>query len=313
MRVLITGATGFVGSYLTEHFIALGDEVVGTEYLPTVGNRDIDGFRHVLKRVDIRYREQLDSVVGDLKPDVVFHLAAQSYPALSWAAPSETIDTNIKGTANLFEALKHAGIKPVVVVACSSAQYGLVQAQDIPVKESHAMRPLHPYGVSKLATENLAYQYFVNDGIPSVNARIFNTTGPRKQGDVCSDFTHRAISCELGKSSLQMKVGNLETKRAITDVRDLISALLMLADKGKAGHAYNISGAKCYRIGDILDSILSKTNAKIEVVQAPELMRPSDEAVIFGDSSKLIADTGWSQNVALDKTLSDMLNYWRHA
>jgi GDP-4-dehydro-6-deoxy-D-mannose reductase len=311
MRVLITGATGFVGSYLMEHYVAAGDIVIGTEYLPTVGNSDVDSYRHLLKRADIRYREQLDSVVGDFKPDLVYHLAAQSYPALSWEAPSETIDTNIKGTANLFEALKHAKLKPTVIVACSSAQYGLVEASDIPVLETHPMRPLHPYGVSKLATETLAYQYFKNDGIPAIAARIFNTTGPRKQGDVCADFTHRAVLCERGTNSNQLRVGNLETRRAITDVRDLMKALILLSDKGSPEQAYNISGAKCYRIGDVLNTILSKTRVNIDIVQAPELMRPSDEAVIFGDSSRLIKDTSWTQSVSLDQTLSDMLDYWR--
>jgi nucleoside-diphosphate-sugar epimerase len=311
MNVLILGATGFVGSYLMERAQKAGHHVVGTHYNATIDSREWMKFGDGLVHCDIRYREQLDHAIRVSKPDVVYLLSAQSYPALSWRAPVETLQTNVIGTANVYEAIRAAGIDPVVVVACSSAQYGEVAAADVPVKESHPMRPLHPYGVSKAATEMLAIQYWVNNRIRSVCARIFNTTGPRKTGDVCADFTLRMAKIEAGLSAPVLKVGNLETYRALTDVRDLASALELLAEKGTPGEAYNISGARTYQMREVVDLVRKHARVPVEVETDQALLRPSDEPVIFGDSSKLIAATGWSQQVPLEKTITDMLAYWR--
>jgi len=175
---------------------------------------------------------------------VIYLLSAQSYPALSWQAPIETLETNVVGTANVYEAIKVAAIDPVVVVACSSAQYGEVSVEDVPVKESHPLRPMHPYGVSKAATEMLALQYWYNNKIRSVCARIFNTTGPRKSGDVCADFTQRMARIEAGLLPPVLKVGNLQTHRAITDVRDLASGL-HLREPGTQILLRRVGGAGC--------------------------------------------------------------------
>lgn len=311
MNILILGATGFVGSYLMERAIAAGHQVLGTDYNATIDSRDWMPFRDKLERCDIRYREQVDKVIAASRPDVVYLLSAQSYPALSWSAPLETLETNVLGTANVFEGIKASGLDPVVVVACSSAQYGEVAAEDIPVLESHPLRPLHPYGVSKVATEMLALQYHANNGIKSVCARIFNTTGPRKSGDVCADFTQRAVRIELGQSAPVLKVGNLETWRAITDVRDLTQALELLADAKHAGGVYNISGARTYQIKQLLEMLRKHTRVEFAVETDPALLRPSDEKVIFGDSSRLIEATGWQQRYELEQTVIDMLDYWR--
>lgn len=311
MNILILGATGFVGSYLMERGIAAGHRVVGTHYHATIDSSQWMPFSDNLMHCDIRYREQVDLALERSKPDVIYLLSAQSYPALSWQVPIETLQTNVVGTANVYQAIKAVGIDPVVVVACSSAQYGEVAAEDVPVKESHPMRPLHPYGVSKAATEMLAVQYWINDRIRSVCARIFNTTGPRKSGDVCADFTHRVAKIEAGLLEPVLRVGNLETHRAITDVRDLVRALELLAEKGQPGDVYNISGSRTYQIRDVVDLVCKHARIKLSVETDPALLRPSDERVIFGDSAKLIAATGWSQNVALEETIVDMLNYWR--
>jgi GDP-4-dehydro-6-deoxy-D-mannose reductase len=311
MNVLILGATGFVGSYLMERAQQAGHTVVGTHYNATIDSRDWMGVSDKLVHCDIRYREQLDHVLHLSRPDVIYLLSAQSYPALSWRAPVETLQTNVVGTANVYEAVKAAGIDPVIVVACSSAQYGEVAASEVPVKESHPMRPLHPYGVSKAATEMLAIQYWINNRIRSVCARIFNTTGPRKTGDVCADFTQRMARIEAGLVAPVLKVGNRETYRAITDVRDLANALELLAAKGTPGEAYNISGARTYQIREVVDLVCKHALTPVTVETDPALLRPSDEPVIFGDSSKLIAATGWSQQVPLEQTITDMLAYWR--
>ncbi len=311
MKILILGATGFVGSYLMDHYSTSKQNVLGTDYLATVDGRDWAGHLQNIQRCDIRYREQIETVLTKSNPDIIYYLSAQSFPALSWIAPSETLETNILGTTNLFEAIRKLDLNPKVIVACSSAEYGEVSAEDIPVKENHPLRPLHPYGVSKAATEMLALQYFYNYNMKPICARIFNTTGPRKKGDVCADFTFRAVQIEKGLIDPVLKVGNLEAYRAITDVRDLTNALRLLAEKGTPGEIYNISGEKAYQISEILAIISANLDIPFEVNQAPELMRPSDEKIIFGDSTKLKSATNWKQEVSLEKTVIDMLNYWR--
>ena len=311
MKVLVLGATGFVGSYLVERALAAGHDVLGTSYNPTIDPRDWAGFQDRIVRCDIRYREQTDRVIAGFRPDVVYLLSAQSYPALSWQAPIETLDTNVLGTANVYESIRAAGIDPVVVVACSSAQYGEVQADAIPVKEEHPLRPLHPYGISKVATEMLALQYWSNWKIRSVCARIFNTTGARKTGDVCADLTQRVARIEAGQIPPVLKVGNQDTWRAITDVRDLASALELLAEKGEAGGVYNISGGRTYQIREQVERVVAAARVPIAVETDPALLRPSDEKVIFGDSGRLVARTGWKQQVDIATTLGDMIAYWR--
>ena len=296
-----------------ERALLAGHNVTGTHFNATIQPGDWAAYEDRLLRCDIRYREQVDAVMRQACPDVIYLLSAQSYPALSWQAPIETLETNVIGTANVFESIRASGLDPVVIVACSSAQYGEVAAEDIPVTELHPMRPLHPYGVSKVATELLALQYFANAGIRSVCARIFNTTGPRKAGDVCADFTQRVAKIEAGLSPPVLKVGNLETWRAITDVRDLVRALELLVDHGAAGGVYNISGAKTYQIQEVVDLVTQASRVALRVESEPSLLRPSDEKIIFGDSSRLVAATGWRQEVPLQQTVNDMLDYWRRS
>lgn len=311
MNILILGATGFVGSYLMERALKAGHNVVGTHYHATIDSSEWRPYADRLVHCDIRYREQLDLVIKQSRPDVIYLLSAQSYPALSWLAPIETLETNVVGTANVYEAIKAAAIDPVVVVACSSAEYGEVAVEDVPIKETHPLRPMHPYGVSKAATEMLALQYWYNSKIRSVCARIFNTTGPRKSGDVCADFTQRMARIEAGTLPPVLKVGNLQTYRAITDVRDLARALELLAERGRAGEVYNISGSRAYKIQEIVDLVCHHALVPVEVEVDPALLRPSDEAVIFGDSTHLVDATGWVQGVSLETTIVDMLAYWR--
>jgi len=187
MKVLITGASGFIGGFLTTLCVEAGSSVLGLDICqPEVVRAGAD-----FELCDVRDEARLSRLISSFRPDRIFHLAAQSYPTVSLTKPRETMDINAGGTINLYECLRALGIKPVVVVACSSAEYGPVANEDLPVRESHSLRPLHPYGVSKVAQDLLAAQYFANYSIPSVRIRIFNTTGPGKTGDVCSDLTRR--------------------------------------------------------------------------------------------------------------------------
>jgi GDP-4-dehydro-6-deoxy-D-mannose reductase len=316
MNILITGAGGMVGSHMIDYYHALGGvKITGTYYRPTVDISDIRD-KADLSEVDVRYQLGVAKVIMSLRPDKIFHLAAQSYPTVSWDKPQETMDINVNGTVNIFEAIKlvrkdDPSYDPIVVVACSSAQYGAsLTPENVPIKENAELLPLHPYGVSKVGQDLLSYQYFRSDNIKTIRARIFNTTGPRKANDVVADFTHRARLMELGRLDV-MRVGNLSTQRAITDVRDLVQALILLSDKGTWGEAYNISGSKVYTISEIIPIIEEIIGMKVPTETDPALLRPTDEPIIFGDSSKLKSHTGWEQEYDLHTTIRDMIDYLR--
>lgn len=202
----------------------------------------------------------------------------------------------------------------MVVVACSSAEYGetlnKLEGNEVYVTESAELLPLHPYGVSKVGQDLISFQYFMNDHIRCIRARIFNSTGTRKVNDVTSDFTRRAVLAERS-GVYELKVGNLDTRRAIMDQRDLVSALLLLADKGRVGEVYNISSEHIYKMSDIVKMIEAQIGHKFEIKVDPTLLRPTDEKIIVGDVTKLKRDTGWMQKIKMEQTVSDMLEYWR--
>lgn len=317
MRVMITGAGGMVGTHMVDYFAANGICPIGTYYKPTVNIAEVRSEAELIE-CDVRYFTNVFDIIQHVKPDRIFHLAAQSYPSVSWDKPQETMEINATGTINIFESIRRIrkeepAYNPMVVVACSSAEYGnSLQQCDGAVKENTPLLPLHPYGVSKVCQDLISYQYYVNFGIRTIRARIFNTTGPRKVNDVCADFTKRVVLME--KQGLKrgiLKTGNLETKRAITDVRDLVLALVELAERGTPGEVYNISGSTVYQMSEIVDMIRRHTKLDFKTEIDPSLLRPTDEKIICGDSTKLIAATGWQQHYTLENTITDMLEYWR--
>lgn len=314
--VFITGGCGMVGSHLVDYYYENGLSVVATKYKrPTIDINDVKD-KAVYIDADVRDADQMFDIISKRKPLLIYHLAAQSYPTVSWERPVETMDINVNGTINIFEAIKKtkkedSDYDPMVLIACSSAEYGASLTPDnTPVNEDCALLPLHPYGVSKVGQDLLGFQYYQNDGIRNIRVRIFNTTGPRKTNDVASDFCKRAVDFERGLID-KVQVGNLSTQRAITDVRDLVQALLLLAEKGNAGDVYNVSGEKVYLISDILATIEEIIGRKIPTVQDPKLMRSSDEPVIFGNSGKMQQLTNWQQKYNIKETLQDMIAYIR--
>lgn len=320
MKVLVTGAGGMVGSHMVELLYKRGDEVVGIWHK---NKKNIEQITLPIKFVqcDLRYAQGIDELIMDFMPEQIYHLAAQSYPTVSWVSPTETIDVNVNSTINIYEAIKKARkykdskYNPIVIVACSSAEYGetLNQMQglgEVYVKETAQLQPLHPYGVSKVGQDLISFQYFMNDHIRCIRARIFNSTGTRKVNDVTSDFTKMAVEAEK-TSNWELKVGNLDTKRAIMDQRDLVKGLMLLAEKGKAGDVYNISSEYVYQMSDIVKMIEKQVGHKLEIKVDEKLIRPTDEKIIVGDITKLKEDTGWYQDIRMEQTISDMLDYWR--
>lgn len=320
MNIMVTGAGGMVGSHMVELLHAKDENVIGTYYKPTTDIKELPRDIRMIE-CDVRYAPSVEKIIMEYEPEQIYHLAAQSYPTVSWNRPYETIETNINGTIAVYEAiknvrkLKNPSYDPMVVVACSSAEYGEtlneLEGDEVYVKETAELKPLHPYGVSKVGQDLISFQYFMNDHIRCIRARIFNSTGTRKVNDVTSDFTHRAVEAERS-GVYELRVGNLETRRAIMDQRDLVRALMLLAEKGTAGEVYNISSERIYQMKDIVTMIEKQIGHEFKIKVDPELLRPTDEKIIVGDVTKLKTDTGWKQEIPMEQTISDMLDYWRY-
>jgi GDP-4-dehydro-6-deoxy-D-mannose reductase len=251
-------------------------------------------------------------VIKKVKPERIYHLAAQSYVLMSWVAPVETLQTNIISEANLFEAVR-AEVKDCrIQIAGSSEEYGLVLPNEIPIRETNPLRPLSPYGVSKVTQDLLGYQYSKSYKMNIVRTRAFNHTGPRR-GEVfaTSNFSKQIAEIEKGKREPVIYVGNLEAVRDFTDVRDVAIAYYLSLEKGEMGEVYNICSGTGRKIREMLDLLLALTEHKIEVKPDPKRMRPSDVELLTGDATKFKQKTGWQPTIPFEKTMGDLLAYWR--
>jgi len=305
----VTGSEGFIGLHLVKFLREMGWDVVGG-YLSKGGNSlpKVSKVRFV--QCDLCNRQRVSQLLNECKPTHLFHLGAQSLPTISWADPVGTFESNIMGSLHLFEAVRHIKHPPVVVSACSSAEYGHVPPVAIPVTEEQALRPLHPYGISKVCLDLLAREYFLDYGIPAVNLRLFNTTGPGKTNDAPSDFVRQLIRIRKGLQRPVIEVGNLKPRRAFLDVDDTVRGFYLAALKGKHGEAYNLCATETHEIGEILRTAIRLSGVKAEIRPTAHLMRPSDEKIIFGSTEKFRRRTGWKPQRSIDQTLTSMLEYW---
>lgn len=314
MKVLITGITGFVGSHLAEFCLARGDvEVFGT-YRWRSRRENIAHIKDIeLVEMDLTDAASCHGALKRIRPDRIFHLAAQSYVPTSWVAPGQTMEANITGQLNLFEAMRALDMNGVPFHVCgSSEEYGLVLPEETPIKESNPLRPLSPYGVSKVGQDLLGWQYFRSYGIHAVRTRAFNHGGPRR-GEVFipSDFAKQIAEIEAGAREPKVEVGNLDAIRDFTDVRDIVRGYWLALDKGEPGEVYNVGSGNRPTIREILDHLLELSKLSIEVRPIPGKMRPSDVEILISDSSKFREQTGWEPQIPLETMLSDTLDYWR--
>ncbi|HUP42552.1 MAG TPA: GDP-mannose 4,6-dehydratase [Thermoanaerobaculia bacterium] len=315
MKVLITGITGFAGSHLAEYLLAEHPEVevYGTyRWRSRMDNIEHLGQTFELLECELRDMSSVHQAVAKARPDVIFHLAAQSFVPSSWSAPSDTILSNLSGQINLFEAVRALGLDPVIQIACSSEQYGMVLPDEVPIKETNPLRPLSPYAVSKVGQDFLGYQYFQSYGLKVVRTRGFNHTGPRR-GDVfvTSNFARQVARIELGLAAPVIRVGNLDAVRDFTDVRDMVRAYWLAVTRARPGEVYNIATGVGITIRELLDRILALAAVEVRIETDPARLRPSDVEVLIGDSSKFRADTGWEPRVPFEQTLRDTLEFWR--
>jgi len=312
-KALITGIAGFVGSHLAELLLNRGFEVYGLcrprtkrDHIESIANK-----LH-LEDADLLDTHSLYTTLSRIKPDYIFHLAAQSFVPTSWVSPSVTLEVNIVGSANLFEAVRQAGIDSVIQIACSSEEYGLVHENELPIKETNPLRPLSPYAVSKVAMDYLGYQYFQSYKVRIMRTRGFNHTGPRRGETFAeSNFARQIALIEKGKQEPVISVGNLEAKRDYTDVRDMVCAYLLSVEKCDPGDVYNIAVGRAIRIRDLLSLLLSFSKVKVTLKEDSSRMRPSDVPVLIGDNTKFVKKTGWKPEIPFEKTMEDLLNYWR--
>lgn len=313
MRVLVTGITGFVGSHLAELLLARGHTVVGTARWRS----DTDNITHIQDRLelvefDLRDAAGVRDVLADTRPEWIFHLAAQSFVQASWRSPQETISTNMLGQVNIMEALRDLGLNPPMLIAGSSEEYGLVRPDEVPITEDNPLRPLSPYGVSKVGQDLLAFQYHQSYGMHLIRSRAFNHTGPRR-GKVFaeSNFAWQLVEMERGHQEPVLRVGNLEARRDYTDVRDMVRAYVLALEKGEPGEVYNICQGQAYSMQEIVDRLLGMTKLTVRLELDPSRLRPSDVPVLLGDAGKFRGQTGWAPEIPIEQTLRDLLEYWR--
>ena len=315
MKVMITGITGFAGSHLAEYILANHSNV--SVFGIVRWRSRMDNILQIQDKIelveaDLKDMVSLKAVLADVKPDRIFHLAAQSFVPTSWKCPAETFAINAIGEINLFESILALNQKPKIQIAGSSEEYGQVFSNEIPMKETNPLRPLSPYAVSKIAQDMLAFQYQKSYGVRAVRTRGFNHTGPRR-GDVfvTSSFAKQIAEIEKKKRPPVIHVGNLEAKRDFTDVRDMVRAYWLSLEKGVEGEVYNIGSGQAYSMQEVLDLLMSLSRARMEVKIDPSRLRPSDVPVLLSDSSKFRALTGWRPMIPFKQTILDLLNYWR--
>jgi GDP-4-dehydro-6-deoxy-D-mannose reductase len=314
MRVLITGITGFAGSHLAD--LCLTKK--GVELYGIVRWRSrTENIEHIWDRVkliecDLRDATSTRDAIEEIRPEYIFHLAAQSFVPTSWNAPTESLVTNIVGQLNVFEAMRKIKLDCRIQIACSSEEYGMVYPGEVPIKETNPLRPLSPYAVSKVGQDMLAYQYFMSYRTDVVRTRGFNHTGPRRPAIfVCSDFAKQIVDIERGVRKPVIRVGNLDARRDFTDVRDIARGYWLALEMGKSGEVYNLCSGTSYRIGEILDMLLSLAGVKAEVQQDAARLRPSDVPHLEGANEKFRADTGWKLEIPFERTLRDLIEFWR--
>lgn len=314
MKVLVTGITGFAGSHLADFCLAKKDvELYGIiRWRSRTENIEHIWDRLRLVECDLRDATSTRDAIETIRPDWIFHLAAQSFVPTSWNAPTESLTTNIIGQLNVFEAVRRIKLNCRIQIACSSEEYGMVYPDEIPIKETNPLRPLSPYAVSKVGQDMLGYQYFMSYKMDIVRTRGFNHTGPRRPPIfVCSDFAKQLVEIEKGFRSPVIKVGNLEARRDFTDVRDIVKGYWLALEKGKAGAVYNLCSGTSRRIGDVLEMLIAESALSVKVEVESSRLRPSDVPRLEGSNELFHRDTGWEPSIPFEQTLRDLLDYWR--
>jgi GDP-4-dehydro-6-deoxy-D-mannose reductase len=294
VRVLVTGSKGFVGRWLIEHLSEAGDEVIGLD-----------------AEIDITDPLRLTEAVRAAEPDGICHLAALSSVGASWDAPATAYQVNTIGTAHVLGAARACSTRPRVLLISSSEVYGRVEPSDLPLSEEHPFAPLSPYAASKAAAEIIGLQAWLGEGMEVVRARPFNHTGPGQRPDFVVPALAQQVAAAVASGKEQLDTGNLDARRDITDVRDVVKAYRCLLVGGEAGAVYNVCRGESVSIREIAERLLALADVDIPIVVDPRRVRPIDIPELRGDRSRIEKATGWRPEVPLDVTLSDVLRFWQ--
>ena len=308
MKVLIIGAAGFVGTYLIQELKKADDEI----YVTKMPQEKIQTDGILQYNLDILQLQQIRELFQKVKPDYIYHLAAQSSVSVSWKNPNLTVDVNIKGVINVLDAVRECVPNARILLIGSGEEYGYVKEGEIPIKEENVLRPGNIYAATKACQNMIGKIYSDAYDLDIMMARAFNHIGPNQTPlFVVADFCKQVAEIEVGKHDSCIRVGNLSAKRDFTDVRDVVRAYVLLMKYGKKGEIYNVGSGHAISIEDILRMILKKTNKKIQIVVEQEKMRPVDVPIIEADVSALKYRTGWEKEISIEKTIEDTLHYWR--
>ena len=305
-KIFITGAEGFLGNHLTNFYIKKKYKV----FCSIKKNLKFKYKNVKYFKCDIENKSKLKDIITKIKPNIIFHLAAKSHPLFSFKNPIKTISTNTIGTINILQSIVELKLNPKIVIACSSAQYGTRIFKELPLNEKSGFKPDHIYGTSKLFQNLISEQYFKMFNLKICNAIIFNTSGPGKTNDVFYDFSRQFLNKNKNKKIIKINCGNISNKRDFLHYKDTISALDIIAKKGKNGESYNVSTGKLIMVKSLLDYIITKSKKKIEINQLKENLRVYDEKYISGSNSKL-KKLGWSPKRSYKEILDEMCKFKR--
>jgi GDP-4-dehydro-6-deoxy-D-mannose reductase len=312
MRALITGISGFVGSHLAEYLLEqTNEQVAGTVYGP---EENIEHLRDQVELypAELSERETVTSIVEQAKPDYIFHLAGQPLVSLSRDDPWGTLAVNIRLQLNILEAVARLGSTARILVVGSSEEYGRVQPDELPVKETNPLRPTSPYAVSKVAQDMLGLQYHLSHRVFTVRVRPFNHIGPRQRlGFVAPDFARQIAEAEAGLREPVVQVGNLEPQRDFSDVRDVVRGYHLLITRGEAGEVYNLGSERARSIRELLETLIAMSRVPVTIRQDPERLRPAEVPVMVGDCARIREQIGWRPRISFEQSLRDVLDYWR--
>jgi GDP-4-dehydro-6-deoxy-D-mannose reductase len=308
LKILVTGAGGFLGTWMVRHLQSQGNELVSTDLPREKGSRSADSSRPIPQPLDVRDRAQVDRVIESFRPEVVYHFAGQAFVIPSWEDPQGTMMTNLFGTLNLLEALRHHSPRTRFAFAGSGTEYG--DPETIPTPESSPLKPTSPYAASKAAADLLCYQYFRSFEIPVFRYRIFGTTGPGKRGDSVNDFASQIVALERGGRPGVIRVGNLDKERDVADARDAVRAMERVVERGEPGGAYNIGSGTTHKVQETLARLISMARVAVTTETDPTRIRKVDEPIHFADIGRL-RGLGWAPEIPFDRTLEDTLEYWR--